>query len=83
MSSSLVHHVLVMSVNPGFGVNVRPFFAEESRFFHARQSRGLDFRMKLTANPQDTVADVVRQVLKSCRRQACSARHSRETAGNS
>ena len=59
----LVHHVLVMSVNPGFGGQT--FLASSLKkielLSEIRKSRGLDFRIEVDGGiHHDTVADVVR-----------------------
>lgn len=59
----LVHHVLVMSVNPGFGA--QKFIGGSLRKIEAlariRESRGLSFRIEVDGGVDlDTVADVVR-----------------------
>ena len=59
----IVHHVLVMSVNPGFGG--QKFFAERLRkiesLANTRAKRGLNFRIEADGRHRaDTVADVVR-----------------------
>src|SRR5438309_3334629 len=59
----IVHHVLVMSVNPGFGGQtfVRSSLKKIEILSRLRQSRGLDFRIEVDGGiHQDTVADVVR-----------------------
>ena len=59
----LVHHVLVMSVNPGFGGQtfVRSSLKKIEMLSRLRQSRKLDFRIEVDGGiHQDTVADVVR-----------------------
>jgi len=59
----LVHHVLVMSVNPGFGG--QPFIPSSLKKIETlsqlREARGLDFRIEVDGGiHRDTVADVVR-----------------------
>jgi ribulose-phosphate 3-epimerase len=59
----IVHHVLVMSVNPGFGA--QKFIAGSLRKIETlarlRESRGLSFRIEVDGGVDlDTVADVVR-----------------------
>ena len=59
----LVHHVLVMSVNPGFGGQT--FIHSSLRKIEAlseiRRSRGLNFRIEVDGGVHhDTVADIVR-----------------------
>ncbi len=59
----IVHHVLVMSVNPGFGA--QKFIAGSLRKIEAlariRESRGLSFRIEVDGGVDlTTVADVVR-----------------------
>ncbi len=59
----LVRHVLVMSVNPGFGGQtfVRSSLKKIEMLSRLRQSRELDFRIEVDGGiHQDTVADVVR-----------------------
>ncbi len=59
----LVHHVLVMSVNPGFGG--QKFIRNSLKKMHAlarmREERGLDFRIEVDGGVgMDTVEDIVR-----------------------
>lgn len=58
----MVHHVLVMSVNPGFGgQNFIPFSLEKIRHLcHLRQDLGLDYRIEVDGGiANDTIAAVV------------------------
>jgi len=58
----LVHHVLVMSVNPGFGGQkfIRAALKKMEALARIRESRGLDFRIEVDGGVGlDTVADVV------------------------
>jgi ribulose-phosphate 3-epimerase len=58
----LVHHVLVMSVNPGFGGQkfIRGALKKMEALARIRQSRGLSFRIEVDGGVGlDTVADVV------------------------
>jgi ribulose-phosphate 3-epimerase len=58
----LVHHVLVMSVNPGFGGQkfIRAALKKMEALARIRESRGLDFRIEVDGGVAlDTVADVV------------------------
>jgi len=59
----IVHHVLVMSVNPGFGA--QHFIANSLKKVEAlariRESRGLEFRIEIDGGVAlDTVGDIVR-----------------------
>jgi ribulose-phosphate 3-epimerase len=59
----LVHHVLVMSVNPGFGGQkfIRNSLKKISALVNEREKRGLDFRIEVDGGvAMDTVGDVVR-----------------------
>jgi len=59
----LVHHVLVMSVNPGFGGQtfIPSSLKKIALLSEIRKSRGLEFRVEVDGGiHQDTVADVVR-----------------------
>jgi ribulose-phosphate 3-epimerase len=59
----LVHHVLVMSVNPGFGGQkfIRGSLRKIEALAKMRQLRGLDFRIEVDGGVAlDTIADVVR-----------------------
>jgi ribulose-phosphate 3-epimerase len=59
----LVHHVLVMSVNPGFGGQTfLPSSLKKIKMLsHLRESRRLDFRIEVDGGVrQDTVGDIVR-----------------------
>ena len=59
----LVHHVLVMSVNPGFGGQkfIRNSLKKMQALARMREERGLDFRIEVDGGiAQDTVGDVVR-----------------------
>ena len=59
----IVHHVLVMSVNPGFGGQefIRTSLRKMEELVRIRESRGLDFRIEVDGGVAlDTVADVVR-----------------------
>ena len=59
----LVHHVLVMSVNPGFGGQtlIPSSLKKIALLSEIRKSRGLEFRIEVDGGiHQDTVADVVR-----------------------
>ena len=58
----LVHHVLVMSVNPGFGGQqfIRGALKKMEALTRMRESRGLNFRIEVDGGVAlDTVADVV------------------------
>lgn len=59
----LVHHVLVMSVNPGFGGQtfIYSSLKKIELLSKIRKSRGLDFRIEVDGGiHHDTIADVVR-----------------------
>jgi ribulose-phosphate 3-epimerase len=59
----LVHHVLVMSVNPGFGGQkfIRNSLNKMTELVGIRKERGLDFRIEVDGGvAMDTIADVVR-----------------------
>ena len=59
----LVHHVLVMSVNPGFGGQqfIHNSLKKMRELARLREERGLDFRIEVDGGVAlDTVADVVR-----------------------
>jgi ribulose-phosphate 3-epimerase len=59
----IVHHVLVMSVNPGFGGQkfIRGSLKKMEALAHIRESRGLAFRIEVDGGVAlNTVADVVR-----------------------
>jgi ribulose-phosphate 3-epimerase len=59
----LVHHVLVMSVNPGFGGQtfIHSSLEKIEQLRKIRESRGLEFRVEVDGGVHhDTVADVVR-----------------------
>jgi ribulose-phosphate 3-epimerase len=59
----LVHHVLVMSVNPGFGGQqfIRNSLKKMQELVRMREERGLDFRIEVDGGVAlDTIADVVR-----------------------
>ena len=59
----LVHHVLVMSVNPGFGGQqfIHNSLKKMRQLARMREERGLDFRFEVDGGVAlDTVADVVR-----------------------
>jgi len=59
----LVHHVLVMSVNPGFGGQqfIRNSLKKMRELARMREERGLDFRIEVDGGVAlDTVADIVR-----------------------
>jgi ribulose-phosphate 3-epimerase len=59
----LVHHVLVMSVNPGFGGQtfIHSSLKKMELLSNIRESRGLGFRIEVDGGiHHDTVADVVR-----------------------
>jgi ribulose-phosphate 3-epimerase len=58
----MVHHVLVMSVNPGFGGQkfIRGALKKMEALARARESRGLSYRIEVDGGVAlDTVADVV------------------------
>jgi len=59
----LVHHVLVMSVNPGFGGQqfIRNSLKKMEALARIREERGLNFRIEVDGGvAMDTIADVVR-----------------------
>src|SRR5246127_5354503 len=59
----LVHHVLIMSVNPGFGGQtfISSSLKKIEMLSQLRESRRLDFRIEVDGGVhQDTVADIVR-----------------------
>ena len=59
----IVHHVLVMSVNPGFGAQkfIPGSLKKIETLARIRESRGLSFRIEVDGGVDlDTVADVVR-----------------------
>src|SRR5437667_7741944 len=59
----IVHHVLVMSVNPGFGGQkfIRNSLNKISELANEREMRRLDFRIEVDGGVAlDTIADVVR-----------------------
>src|SRR6266478_1337804 len=59
----LVHHVLVMSVNPGFGGQtfIHSSLKKIELLSNIRQSRGLSFRIEVDGGVHhDTIADIVR-----------------------
>jgi len=59
----LVHHVLVMSVNPGFGGQtfLPSSLGKIEMLSQLRESRGLDFRIEVDGGiHQNTVGDIVR-----------------------
>jgi ribulose-phosphate 3-epimerase len=59
----IVHHVLVMSVNPGFGGQkfIRGSLRKMEALAKTRETRGLSFRIEVDGGvAPDTVADVVR-----------------------
>ena len=59
----LVHHVLIMSVNPGFGGQkfIRNSLKKIEQLARIRESRRLDFRIEVDGGvAHDTIADVVR-----------------------
>jgi ribulose-phosphate 3-epimerase len=59
----LVHHVLVMSVNPGFGGQkfIRNSLKKIRSLSHLREERGLNFRIEVDGGVgMDTVEDIVR-----------------------
>jgi ribulose-phosphate 3-epimerase len=59
----IVHHVLVMSVNPGFGGQkfIRNALNKMRELVRIRKERGLNFRIEVDGGVAiDTVADVVR-----------------------
>ena len=59
----IVHHVLVMSVNPGFGGQkfIRNSLKKVERLVKIRESRGLNFRIEIDGGVDvNTVGDIVR-----------------------
>jgi ribulose-phosphate 3-epimerase len=59
----IVHHVLVMSVNPGFGGQkfIPNSLKKIARLAQIRESRGLNFRIEVDGGvAHDTIKDVVR-----------------------
>ena len=59
----IVHHVLVMSVNPGFGAQkfIESSLRKIETLANIRRMRGLSFRIEVDGGIDlDTVADVVR-----------------------
>jgi len=59
----LVHHVLIMSVNPGFGAQhfIRNSLKKVEQLAKIRESRGLQFRIEIDGGVAlDTVGDIVR-----------------------
>jgi ribulose-phosphate 3-epimerase len=59
----IVHHVLIMSVNPGFGAQhfIPNSLHKVKTLARLRESRGLDFRIEIDGGVAlDTVADIVR-----------------------
>jgi ribulose-phosphate 3-epimerase len=59
----IVHHVLVMSVNPGFGGQkfIHNCLKKMTQLAQIREKRGLNFRIEVDGGvAQETVADVVR-----------------------
>ncbi len=59
----VVHHVLVMSVNPGFGGQsfIRSCLKKMELLVKIRESRGLQFRIEVDGGVHhDTVSDIVR-----------------------
>jgi len=59
----LVHHVLVMSVNPGFGGQsfIRASLEKMELLAKIRESRGLNFRIEVDGGVHhDTIADIIR-----------------------
>jgi ribulose-phosphate 3-epimerase len=59
----LVHHVLVMSVNPGFGAQkfIRNSLKKMEALARIRHSRGLSFRIEVDGGVAlDTIGDIVR-----------------------
>jgi len=58
----LVHHVLVMSVNPGFGGQsfIRASLEKMKLLAKTRESRGLNFRIEVDGGVHhDTIADII------------------------
>ena len=59
----IVHHVLVMSVNPGFGGQkfIRNSLKKIQQLAKIREARGLNFRIEVDGGvAQDTIGEVVR-----------------------
>jgi ribulose-phosphate 3-epimerase len=59
----IVHHVLVMSVNPGFGGQkfIKNSLKKMKELARMREERGLDFRIEVDGGVgMDTVGDIVR-----------------------
>jgi len=59
----IVHHVLIMSVNPGFGAQqfIRNSLRKIEELARIRESRGLAFRIEIDGGVAlDTVGDIVR-----------------------
>jgi len=59
----IVHHVLVMSINPGFGGQkfIHDSLKKISALANEREKRGLDFRIEVDGGvAMDTIADIVR-----------------------
>lgn len=59
----LVHHVLVMSINPGFGGQqfIRNSLNKMKQLARIREERGLDFRIEVDGGVAlDTIADIAR-----------------------
>jgi ribulose-phosphate 3-epimerase len=59
----IVHHVLVMSINPGFGGQkfIHNSLKKISALADEREKRGLDFRIEVDGGvAMDTIADIVR-----------------------
>jgi ribulose-phosphate 3-epimerase len=59
----IVHHVLIMSVNPGFGAQhfIPNSLKKIEELVRIRESRGLEFRIEIDGGVAlDTVSDIVR-----------------------
>jgi ribulose-phosphate 3-epimerase len=59
----IVHHVLIMSVNPGFGAQhfIPNSLKKVETLAHIRESRGLGFRIEIDGGvAPDTIGDIVR-----------------------
>ena len=59
----IVHHVLIMSVNPGFGAQhfIANSLKKIEELARIRESRGLEFRIEIDGGVAlDTVGDIVR-----------------------
>jgi ribulose-phosphate 3-epimerase len=59
----IVHHVLIMSVNPGFGAQhfILNSLKKVEALARIRESRGLEFRIEIDGGVAlDTVGDIVR-----------------------